>query len=46
MANAKKVPAAPKKDPAMGEKTPEYVKWLKANRPEEYKSKFANWKNR
>lgn len=36
----------PAKDPGMGEKTPAYVAWLKKHFPEEYASKFTNWKGK
>lgn len=42
--NAKDNP--PAKDPAMGEKTPAYAEWLKKHFPDEYATKFTNWKGK
>ncbi len=42
----KKIPEAPAKDPAMGEKTPKYVEWLKKYHPKDFAKKFTNWKGK
>lgn len=32
----------PKQDPAMGDKTPAWMEWLKANNPQEYAKRYEN----
>ena len=36
-----KVPPPPKKNPQFGDKTPNYVEWLRKHRPEKYREKYG-----
>lgn len=35
------IPPAPKKNPRFGDKTPEFVDWLRKYKPEEYKNRYG-----
>jgi hypothetical protein len=39
---SKTYPDAPAMDPAMGDKTPAFVNWLRANHPEDAAKRYAN----